>query len=121
MPSPNRSPSGTSAARNLPMALAVILLAGCASRPTSEPAPVSRAWHRAQSRTASPAVASTQPVSVTAEPAPASDPIAVVDGQPIERARLIELLLAGRGLDVLQELIVLELARSEVQAAGLTV
>lgn len=115
MPLPNGSPSGASAARYLALALPVILLAGCASRPSSEPAPVSQAWHRVRNRTAAPAVTSTQPASVTA------DPIAVVDGQPIERARLIELLLAGRGLDVLQELIVLELARSEVEAAGLTV
>ncbi|MCP4247687.1 MAG: hypothetical protein GY778_11615 [bacterium] len=45
----------------------------------------------------------------------------MVDGQPIERNQVVELLLAGRGLDVLQELIVLELARREAQTAGLTV
>jgi len=42
----------------------------------------------------------------------------VVNGQPIWREQFLRLLIAGRGQDVLDELVVLELARQAVRATG---
>jgi len=42
----------------------------------------------------------------------------VVNGQPISREQFLRLLIAGRGQDVLDELVVLELARQAVREAG---
>lgn len=47
--------------------------------------------------------------------------IAVVDGKPITRDRIVELLLRGHGVGVLEQVIVLEAARRETNARGLTV
>ena len=47
--------------------------------------------------------------------------IAVVDGKPIARDSIIELLLRGRGVGVLEQFVVLEAAKREVAARGLTV
>jgi parvulin-like peptidyl-prolyl isomerase len=45
----------------------------------------------------------------------------MVDDQPIGRDQLLALLVAGRGVEVLEQLIVLELARREAEAAGIVV
>ncbi len=48
-------------------------------------------------------------------------PLAVVNGQPISRQRVVDLLLEAHGPGMLEQLVVLEAARQRVTAAGLTV
>lgn len=56
-------------------------------------------------------------------PAPAQDgdAIAVVNGRPITKQRVVEMLLDAHGLPILQQLIVLELAKSESRRLRLEV
>ncbi|MHC4066089.1 MAG: peptidylprolyl isomerase [Planctomycetota bacterium] len=90
-------------------------MAGCSTQQAADAVPISQAWHRAQAD-------STEDVCGQASVAPpAGGPVALVDGQPIEREQLMRLLLAGRGAEVLEGLIALELARREACAIGLTV
>ena len=97
------------------VALLWLVAAGCSPRQTAEPVPLSDVWRQSQTDPSS-------RVFVPAAPPQAhADPIAMVNGQPIDRDVLVRLLLAGRGGDVLEQLIVLELARGEARAAGLTV
>ncbi len=49
------------------------------------------------------------------------DAVAIVNGRPIGRTVLVDTLLQSHGLDILQQLIVLELARDESQRQGMTV
>ena len=51
----------------------------------------------------------------------ADDAIAYVDGQPISRTRMVELLLAGHGVGILEQLVVLERAKGVVAEQGLVV
>ena len=89
---------------------------GCA-RPSGDGATsVSQAWQRWQEPGAA------QPdVPLDDAPAASGEPIARVDGRPIARKQVMQLLLAGRGVSVLEELIVLELARHEAEEKGLVV
>ena len=82
----------------------------------AEPASVSQAWQRSQQQAA--ADNTPQPITLPEE---SSQPIAIVDGRPVSRDQLIRLALAGRGLDLLDQLIVLELARREAQVQGITI
>lgn len=75
-----------------------------------------RAWQRSRSGVAPPTS-----LPAEAQTAAPGEAIATVDGMPIGRDQVVGLLLAGRGVSVLEELIVLELARREAQARGLTV
>lgn len=49
------------------------------------------------------------------------DAIAIVNGSAIERARLVDALMDAYGVDVLQQLVVLELAKQEAQRRGVRV
>ncbi|MFO0837087.1 MAG: peptidylprolyl isomerase [Phycisphaerae bacterium] len=49
------------------------------------------------------------------------DAIALVNGEPISRQRLIDAVLEAHGLPVLQQIIVLDLAKQETRKRGLTV
>lgn len=49
------------------------------------------------------------------------DAIALVDGRPISRADLVNTLIDSHGLEVLQQLILLEAARGEAQAKGVKI
>lgn len=48
-------------------------------------------------------------------------PVALVNGEPIGRKKLIQLLLETRGLGILQQLILEELAKQETQRIGLVI
>lgn len=49
------------------------------------------------------------------------DALVIVNGRPIARQQVMDLLLEAHGLAIMQQLIVLELARAETQARGLSV
>jgi len=107
-----------------PVCLACILLApaGCT---TGDPTvkPIAQAWRGSGQPEP---VADDGPTPPAADhgaeaPATAPAPIATVNERPVSRRKLIELLVAGRGAEVLDELIVLELARARAEAAGLAV
>ncbi|QOJ15469.1 MAG: peptidylprolyl isomerase [Planctomycetia bacterium] len=51
----------------------------------------------------------------------ASDAIALVNGKPVSREAVVNLLIESHGLAAMQQLVLLELARQETQAAGLSV
>ena len=100
--------------------LAGTLAAGCAADRAYEPVAVSQAWHAGH--------ADEQHATVTnppAEPplpnASPSNPVATVNDRLVSRDRLVELLLAGRGALVLDQLVALELARGEAEKRGVTV
>ena len=95
-------------------ALLWLAAAGCSMQRSAEPALVSDAWQEAQADPPG------EVVLPFAPPAP-GHPIATVDGEPIDHDQFLHLLVAGRGSDLLEQLIVLELARRRAQAAGLTV
>ncbi|MFQ5490323.1 MAG: peptidylprolyl isomerase [Phycisphaerae bacterium] len=99
----------------------VLVWAGCATSDGARPGSVLDKWQA--SRQPAPTQPDPAPLAATVSSTPHSTgpAIATVNGQPIERRRLQALLLAGRGAELLDELIVLELARSAAQAQGLTV
>jgi hypothetical protein len=72
-----------------------------------------------------PAPDPSRPVSRPAEPTNAppsgSAAIAFVNGRPLERRAVIETLLRGYGLGVLQQHLLLEVARQAAETAGLTI
>ncbi|MBK8913901.1 MAG: peptidyl-prolyl cis-trans isomerase [Phycisphaerales bacterium] len=51
----------------------------------------------------------------------ASDAIALVNGKPVSREAVVNLLIESHGLAALQQMVLLELARQETQAAGIAV
>jgi len=93
----------------------LLLLAGCGPSPGAEPPPVSQIWQERQGRS------SVEPAEPLPPSAADSKPIAMVNGQPIGRDLFFRLLLAGRGAEVLEGLIVLDLARQRAEAEGVVV
>jgi parvulin-like peptidyl-prolyl isomerase len=49
------------------------------------------------------------------------DALVIVNGQPISRARVVDLLMETRGLEIVQQLVSLELARQETRRRGISV
>jgi len=100
-------------------------LGGCA---TSDPSPttsVGEAWQRpaqAPSNAESPnnakRIATREGVK---RPRVEPDPVATVNGKPISRGRLEDVLLRARGAQVLEQLIVLDAAENAAAERGLTV
>ncbi len=62
-------------------------------------------------------------LTTLAAPARAQDgnAVALVNGQPISRQEMIDILIDARGVEVLQELVILQLAKQEARKRGLTV
>jgi len=58
--------------------------------------------------------------SSTAQPEPPM-PIATVNGRPIARAQMMDMLLRSHGLGVMEQLIALELARETAEAEGVSI
>ena len=123
--------------------LPLLALAGCASPDRVEPTSVAHAWERqAQDATRQPGGvsgssgglgrsgataanvgserASPDPTEPPTLPAP-DGPIATVNGRPIARQRLVELLVRSHGPGVLEQLIVHDAAARLVAERGLTV
>lgn len=91
-------------------AIVVSLLAGCAERKPVNAPP------------ASPAAASTRPspTSATTTSRPGAEVIVTVNGQPIYRDRLNDLLLRTHGLSMAQQLIAMELVNQAAARENLT-
>lgn len=98
-----------------------------APAPSMAPAPIEEPATARQSQPEGPAEA-TAPTDAPAGartpaiPDPiASPPIALVNGQPISRAELTDMLIASHGIGVLDQLILLTAARQRAAEMGLTV
>ncbi|UCG17697.1 MAG: peptidylprolyl isomerase [Phycisphaerales bacterium] len=93
--------------------------AGCrAGRPASGRR-VDEAWAAAE-RSLPPERETAPAPAQTVDP-PADDAIATVNGRPIPRYRIVDLLLAGHGPGVLEQLVVLEAAKTLAAERGLVV
>jgi parvulin-like peptidyl-prolyl isomerase len=77
---------------------------------------VDRAWHDAR-----PAPPGGEPGPSPAARAPTGETVATVNGAPIERSRIVDLLLAGHGPGILEQLVVLESARRLAADRSITV
>ena len=103
-----------------------LFLVGCASRNAPPAGSVATAWQQRDS-TPAPPPTEYRPRAQTAvqkpldEPATQDTPIAFVDGQPIARNRVVDLLLRSRGAGVLEQLMGLELAARSATEKGLSV
>jgi foldase protein PrsA len=118
------SPVHTTSSWGVPLVL-LGLLHGCSTIRPNEGITVGRAWEEPPSP---PAGARPHTAASGSEPKPASASspgtgavIAVVDGHDITRDRLIELLIRGHGVGVLEQIIVLEAAQREAATRGLKV
>jgi foldase protein PrsA len=99
--------------------LAAVLLAGCEGpQPKATSVHDTVAQNYAQRQ---PAVASQPAAEVANATARPGRPIAFVNDVPIERTMLIQLLLEGRGLNLLQQIVLREAASQETQRLGLLV
>ena len=112
--------------------LPVGALVACATRDRMSPTSVGNAWEtRAMEDTRPAKVNEARSATAKAGKAGMSSglegttatepPIATVDGRPIARHRVVDLLLRGHGAGVLEQLIVLEAAEALVGKRGLTV
>lgn len=90
--------------------------AGCAPRPAGTAVRVDRAWNDAHQ-----APPRDEPDQPTAAGRPAEEALVTVNGRPIERRRIVDLLLAGHGPGILEQIVVLESARRLAAQRGLTV
>jgi len=125
-----------------PLAIAAaLLLCGCASRDTKTGGSVASAWAARDATTASPsteyrtrpqteaarkssepgAPTASTPLSGGADSYGEGPPIAIVDGRPIGRNRVMDLLLRSHGAGVLEQLVGLELVEQAAAKKGLTV
>ena len=89
----------------------------CASQQGDGATPVSQAWQRSRQQRD----LLDETPAAGGEAAASAEPLARVNGQPISRQQVVRLLLAGRGVAVLDEVIVLELVRRQAEQEGLTV
>jgi len=108
----------------LPAGVAIFLAAtGSCSSPGTSPAPsVADAFRQRANAPAALDPPGTEPVASDDPAAPSdSSPIATVDGRPIARRRVVDLLLRAHGAGVLEQLIVLEAAERLAADRGLTV
>ncbi len=94
----------------------VAITAGCET--SDQPAPSVR---QRLSRPADDPANQTSATEETAKPRKPGKPVAFVNDKPIERKKLIQLLLETRGLGTLQQLILEELAKQETQRLSLVI
>jgi len=99
------------------MSMAVLSI-GC-DRPSAPAATVHDSAAQGYARQAPPPA--TTPAEKAAEPARTGKPIAMVNDVPIERAALIQMLVEGRGLNLLRQMILQEGARQEAAKQGLAI
>lgn len=119
----------------------VVVLGGCAQEPPPAASPIERAWESpapvamADRQPAQPepppgetavernspsasAVAATRPQDAAEPRSPA---VAIVNGEPIERARLVDMLIDGHGINVLEHLILLTAAKQKAEQMSIAV
>ncbi len=83
----------------------------CTSTPEPNTSSIGEAWQQSHKVDTPPAASSTD----------GQAPIAWVNDAPLDRGRFIALLMAGRGVAVLDELIVLQLAQAATEKEGLVI
>ncbi len=117
--------------RFLLVALSAAILVGCGPRERVAPSTVGKAWQE-QQQTESPAKPASQEPALRTATGPTGEgqardtisrepPIATVDGQPIARRRVVDLLLRSHGVGVLEQLIVLDAAERLATDKGLSI
>lgn len=99
---------------------AVVALLACGCRTVNDrPAPtVQQAWHATRQVPADPPAFVPAP---TAQTVGGSGVIATVDGAPIDRSQVIDVLLESHGVDILDQLIALTVARRLAEERGITI
>ncbi len=100
-------------------AIALLLLAGCLPESAPPSQRVDQAWRTAADEpppAAEPATAEARP-----PPVPENDKIATANGRPISRRQIVNLLLAGHGPGVLEQVVVLQEAMQLAAAQNLVV
>jgi foldase protein PrsA len=105
--------------------------AGCAAPDDGKTASVDDAWRdrRPRDTAAEPAAEQAPPVepvtftdALPVRPGPGDqDIVAVVDGRPIPRRKVVNLIMQSHGVGVLEQLIALEAARHRAEKLGLTI
>lgn len=103
--------------------LAAVLLGGCATTSPVNPPSVAAAW---KERDGAPPVSSPRPPSATAgartpEFTEDSASIATVNGRPIARSRIADLLMQSHGAGLLEQVVALYAAEDLAAAKGVTV
>lgn len=99
--------------------VAGLLVTGC--QRDERPAPSVRDSLSTADRAPAEAEPATEKPEDAPPPKPKSNPVALVNGAPIERRDLINLLIETRGLSYLQQLFLAEVARQETKRQGLDV
>lgn len=108
--------------RSLTAALAALVLCtGCRTPQASHPVSVEAAWEAPAQQVSAPFEPKFTLQETVIGPAADRDTMAVVDGVPIRRSRFVNMLIAGRGAGLLEEMIVHHKAKRVVKARGLVV
>jgi len=95
-------------------------VSGCAKPAPAPVGQVAQAWESPPSGQQAVVIRPVRPAGPPAEtPAPASEPIATINGVAIPRKEFVDLLLEGHGLATLEALIVLEAARQQARSLGI--
>lgn len=104
---------------------AVFGVAGCESQRPPAGRPVTTAWEESRPpESASSPSARVRPQAQTSQPTattPSFDPIAMINGSPLNRAAFDRLLLDSYGLALFEQLVMLEAARQKADAAKLKI
>ncbi len=105
---------------------AAVVAGGCAGGDTKPQDSVATAWAGRDGTPASPSIefrerSQGDAARNPAKPEAADSTVAVVDGRPIGRNQVVDLLLRSHGAGVLEQLIGLELAKQAATAKGLSV
>ncbi|MFH0983094.1 MAG: peptidylprolyl isomerase [Planctomycetota bacterium] len=90
-------------------------------KPQAAGSPAGPRARAAVQSTAPEAVPRPDPAPEAASPAGSGAVLAIVDGRPVTRERVVEMLLRGHGVGVLEQIIVLDAAQREAAVRGLTV
>jgi parvulin-like peptidyl-prolyl isomerase len=110
------------AAGCLAVTMMLVVTAGCPPESTTPTRRVDQAWQSAE-REPTPPAADPESVPLETPPPPTADEtiIATANGRPVARRSVVELLLAGHGPGVLEQVIVLQEARELAAAQKLVV
>lgn len=108
------------------IATTLIVLAGCMQQEKSADRPVTGAWEAPQERTPAPAAHaqnqnSLSEAQASAAPAQSGEVIAMVNGAPIYRRQVTDMLIDAHGLQTLEHFIILKAAQLRAEQMGLTV
>lgn len=102
--------------------LALLMFGACVEQQAAPPGTVLQAWQNAPPRRSdAPAPTPAPSLIANADSNGAVEAIAYVDGRPIPRKAVVDLLLAGHGVGILEQAIVLERAKVMAAEQDLTV